>query len=407
MTDIKSFLATVDNVYGTNIPLSDNDVTDNISVYNENTNFSDKDARTYGAITYLFEDTIRIDDYAYPFDKNNFTFPKKGETVIILKMFGRNEQTFYLPYTNTAYPNYRRDYITFERSSKKELESVGKDKSGSNLTSTVNSGGKTETTKNNKEDKIEVNEKIKFLKPNEGDTILSGRVGNTIRFSEFFLTEDGKTSSPGIFIRNKQNPELDSSPIGELVIEDINKDGTSVYITSGKMKVPFKETIKKSKVAFKDFPSSDKLTGNQLYINSDRIILSAKASEFIIFAKGNTGIITDGRFSVDADKDVYIQSNQIVTFESDKNIILNTKGTGNIYLGEDGIGGGAAAPVQPMVMGGELIKVFEDLIDEITKSIYAGSCGPSQLSGANIRAFNSIKSNLREILSSRNFLTKR
>ena len=78
MTDIKSFLATVDTVYGTNVPLSDNDVTDNISVYNENTNFSDKDARTYGAITYLFEDTIRIDDYAYPFDKNNFTFPKKG-----------------------------------------------------------------------------------------------------------------------------------------------------------------------------------------------------------------------------------------------------------------------------------------------------------------------------------------
>jgi hypothetical protein len=104
---------------------------------------------------------------------------------------------------------------------------------------------------------------------------------------------------------------------------------------------------------------------------------------------------------------VYIQSNQIITIESDKNIILNTKGTGNIYLGQEGTDGGAAAPVQPMVLGGELIKVFEDLIDEITKSIYAGSCGPSQLSGANIRAFNSIKSNLREILSSRNFLTKR
>ena len=52
--------------------------------------------------------------------------------------------------------------------------------------------------------------------------------------------------------------------IGELVVEDINNDGTSVYITSGKIKIPFKETIKKSKVAFKEFPSSDKLTGNQL-----------------------------------------------------------------------------------------------------------------------------------------------
>ena len=407
MTDVKSFLATVDTVFGTNVPLANNDTTDNISVYNENTKFSDKDARTYGAITYLFEDTIQVDDYAYPFDKNNFTFPKKGETVIILKMFGRNEQTFYLPYTNTSYPNYRRDYITYERSSKKDLESVGKDSSGSDLKNTANSGGKTETNKPNKEDNVSVNEKIKFLQPKEGDSIISGRVGNTIRFSEFFLTEDDKTSSPGIYIRNKQNPELDSKLIGELVTEDINKDGSSIYMTSGKIKVPFKETIKKSKVAFKDFPSSDKLKGDQLFVNSDRVILSSKSSEFIIFGKGNTGIITDGRFTIDSDKDTYIQSNQIITIESDKNIILNTKGTGNIYLGEEGIEGGAGAPVQPMVLGGELIKILEDLISEITKSIYAGSCGPSTLSSANVRALNSIKSNLRELLSGRNFLTKR
>ena len=406
MTDVKSFLATVDTVFGTNVPLANNDTTDNISVYNENTKFSDKDARTYGAITYLFEDTIQVDDYAYPFDKNNFTFPKKGETVIILKMFGRNEQTFYLPYTNTSYPNYRRDYITYERSSKKDLESVGKDSSGSDLKNTANSGGKTETNKPNKEDNVSVNEKIKFLQPKEGDSIISGRVGNTIRFSEFFLTEDDKTSSPGIYIRNKQNPELDSKLIGELVTEDINKDGSSIYMTSGKIKVPFKETIKKSKVAFKDFPSSDKLKGDQLFVNSDRVILSSKSSEFIIFGKGNTGIITDGRFTIDSDKDTYIQSNQIITIESDKNIILNTKGTGNVYLGREGGAGNSGAPIQNMVLGGELIKVLEDLINEITKSIYAGSCGPSQLSGANIRAFNSIKGNLKEILSSRNFLTK-
>lgn len=406
MTDIKSFLATVDTVHGTNVPLSDNDVTDNISVYNENTNFSDKDARTYGAITYLFEDTIHIDDYAYPFDKNNFTFPKKGETVIILKMFGRNEQTFYLPYTNTAYPNYRRDYITFERSSKKELEPVGKDNSGSNLTSTVNSGGKTETAKNNKEDKIEVNEKIKFLKPNEGDTILSGRVGNTIRFSEFFLTEDGKTSSPGIFIRNKQNPELDSKPIGELVVEDINNDGTSVYITSGKIKIPFKETTKKQKVAFKDFPSSDKLKGDQLFVNSDRIVLSAKASEFIVFGKGNTGIITDGRFTIDADKEIYAHSNKDVIFHTNKNIVLNSDASGVVYVGKVGKVGAAGADVQRMVLAGELIEIMNELIDEVCNMVFATPVGPTSAGPHNVMVFKMIKAKLSKIQSSRNFLSK-
>ena len=90
------------------------------------------------------------------------------------------------------------------------------------------------------EKKYEIKEKVKFLKPREGDTLITGRVGNTIRFSELFLTEDDKTSSPSIFIRNKQNPKLDEKLIGELVEEDINEDGTSIYLTSGKVKVPFK-----------------------------------------------------------------------------------------------------------------------------------------------------------------------
>ena len=53
------------------------------------------------------------------------------------------------------------------------------------------------------------------------------------------LTEDDKTSSPSIFIRNVQNPELDKKPIGELVEEDFMKDGSSFYMTSKKVKIKF------------------------------------------------------------------------------------------------------------------------------------------------------------------------
>lgn len=407
MTDVKSFLATVDNVYGTNTPLVENNVSDNVSVYNENTTFADTDARLYGAITYLFEDTIEKDDYAYPFDKNNFTFPKKGETVIILKMFGRNQQTFYLPYTNTVYPNYRRDYITYERGVKKELESAGKDTSASNLKSTTNSGGKTQTNKVDKENKADVNEKIKFIKPKDGDTIISGRAGNTIRFSELFLTEDDKTPSPSIIIRNKQNPELDSQPIGTLIEEDINKDGTSIYITSNKVKIPFAETIKKTKIGFKDYPNSKDLSGDQLFVNSDRIILSSKAKEFIIFGRGNTGVITDGNFSVDAEKEIYFHSNNKITIHSAgaNQIFLNSE-NGKIYLGKNTGVGEAGAEVQKMVLGGELVKILKELIDAINKQIYGTSCGPTQQGPSNRFEFDMIKSRLNSLLSSNNFLSK-
>jgi hypothetical protein len=403
MTEVNSFLAIVNNVYPTNSKFFTKDKEDIVSIHNDNKDFSDLDARMYGAITYEFEDTFETDDYAFPFDKNNFTFPIKGETVVIFKMFN---QTFWLPYTNTPYSNYRRDEVTYAAT--RPVDTQGDSKSGQSLSNTSKTGGTTNSGKTKKNDiGYEINEKIKFLNPKQGDTIISGRVGNTIRFSELYLTEDGKTSSPGIFIRNKQNPDLDSKKIGELVDEDINKDGTSIYITSNKIKVPFKENISKTKVGFKGYPNSEKLTGNQLFINSDRVVLSAKASEFIIFGKGNTGVITDGNYSIDAEKEVYIHNKQNITLHTagSNQIFLNSE-NGKVYLGKNTGEGGAGASVQKMVLGGELVKLMGELIDAINQQQYLTPSGPSKVSPENAASFTSIKGKLNDLLSTTNFLSK-
>jgi len=414
MNPINSFLATVDKVFPTNsdfLPYEKNDnkpnseTGDNTPIYNGNKNFYTKDARMYGAITYRYEDTINIEDYAFPFDKNNFTFPIKGETVTILVL---DNQKFWLPYTNTPYSNYRRNYITYEATkAKMEYGSAGpSNSSASDLRQKTQTGGTSKPPANEKPEKgYKINEKIKFLKPREGDTILSGRVGNTIRFSEFFLTEDGKTSSPGIFIRNKQKGEDDSKKIGELVDEDINKDGTSVYITSGKIKVPFKETIGVAKVGFSGYPSNEKLTGNQLFINSDRIILSAKASEFIIFGKGNTGTITDGNWSVDAAGNIYQKAGGEITLHNNSKIFLNSE-SGNIFLGKDAGIGDAGASVQHMVLGGDLVLILQQLCDAIIAQQYLTPAGQTVKPTLNEAAFRDIKSRLGDILSSTNYLSK-
>ena len=403
---MESFLATVDKVYPTNTEFLDKPEKDKIPIYSASPKFSDKDARMYGAISFLTETGVQT-DYAYPFDKNNFTFPIKGETVVVFKIAN---QTFWMPYTNTPYSNYRRDYITFTATEADSVTEVGGSKSAEDLRNTTNAGGtntNASATKPDDKKKYKQNENIKFIKPKEGDTILSGRVGNTIRFSEFHLTEDGKTSSPSIFIRNKQNLELNSKPVGTLVDEDINKDGTSIYITSNKVKIPFKETIKKEKKAFKDFPASDKLKGDQLFINSDRILLSAKASEFIIYGKGNTGVITDGQYSIDAEKDVYVHTNKNVTIHSSgANQIFFNSENGKIFLGKDKGVGDAGADVQKMVLGGELVQIMSDLIDAINQQIYATPTGPTATGPVNAAAFSAIKSKLKTILSARNYLSK-
>jgi hypothetical protein len=334
------------------------------------------------------------------------TYPILGETVLILQI---NHDYFWLPYSNNHYPNYREDYKVSEVGKEKEVsknttQSKSKDYKETKATGTPN---QTPTQTQSDAKKYKVNEKIKFLNPKEGDTILSGRVGNSIRFSEFHLTEDGKTSSPSIFIRNRQNPELDSKQIGTLVDEDINKDGTSVYFTSNKVKVPFRENINKTKVAFKEYPNSEKLTGNQLFLNSDRVILSAKASEFIIFGKGNTGVITDGNYSIDAEREVYIHNRQNITIHSEgaNQIFLNSE-NGKIFLGKNTGAGDAGADVQKMVLGGELIKLMGELIDAINRQIYATPVGPTFQGPSNRIEFDVIKSKLRDMLSSNNFLSK-
>jgi hypothetical protein len=412
---METFLATVDTVYPTNkefdpydtvIVSGSTSIDDTVSVYNENRNFSDLDASLYGAITYRYEDSTSQNLVARPFDRNNFTFPIKGETVVILKMFGAYSQTFWLPYTNTPYPNYRKDYTSNKNTKSDSSSDKG---NGLDPTKVSTAGGITKTSKP-KDDDIgyKINEKIKFLKPKNGDTILSGRVGNTIRLSELFLSSDGK-SHPGIFIRNKQNPELDSKKIGETVDEDINKDGSSVYFVSGKIKVPFKETISKSKKAFAGYPSD--FSGDQLFVNSDRIILSAKAKEFIIFGKGNTGIITDGTFSVDAAKPIHLLSSNNVTIESEggNQIFLNSN-NGKIFLGKNQGAGQVDASVQQMVLGGELVAIMQELIDAILNQVYWTPSGPSNYGMPNgpvdPSEFTTIKSKLNKLLSSTNFLSK-
>lgn len=405
MAEFETFLAAVSKVYLKSDKPLDKEK-DYIKVYNENKNFDTNDIRFLGAVEFKRESAISLEGYAFPFDKNNMTYPILGETVLILNI---DNNYFWLPYSNNHYPNYREDYKISEVAKEKEItknttQSKSKDYKETKTTGTPNQKP-TQTQSSAK--KYKVNEKIKFLNPKEGDTILSGRVGNTIRFSEFHLTEDGKTSSPSIFIRNKQNPELDDKKIGELVEEDINKDGTSIYIVSNKVKVPFKEEVKKDKKAFKEYPSSADFKGDQLFVNSDRIILSAKAKEFIIFGKGNTGVITDGNYSIDAEKEVYIHNKKNVTIHSEgaNQIFLNSE-NGKIFLGKDKGAGDAGADVQKMVLGGELVKIMEELIDAITKQIYLTPAGPSSTGPTNAAAFNAIKSKLKTIQSAKNFLSK-
>ena len=77
---------------------------------------------------------------------------------------------------------------------------------------------------------------IKPLRPFEGDNILEGRLGNSIRLGSTSKplnpwSQNGENSDPIIIIRNGQYNDINDNTFNPN-IEDINNDDSSIYLTS-------------------------------------------------------------------------------------------------------------------------------------------------------------------------------
>ena len=204
------------------------------------------------------------------------------------------------------------------------------------------------------------NTRIRSLKRREGDLVFESRFGQSIRFAAYDDNRDNDKSSPDyvdykgngtpnpyskketgggnpmIIIRNRQRPLSKSNEeeknVGGYVLEDINNDGSSIHITSGVTLSAFQTTCFKKMwgtgeeqggfngiTSFK-FP---KLMGDQIVINSDRIVISAKKNEMFQYSKKRMSFVTDDEFTIDAHNQIVINTNN--------KTVLNSPA---IYLGE-------------------------------------------------------------------------
>jgi len=86
---------------------------------------------------------------------------------------------------------------------------------------------------------------IKSLRPFEGDTILQGRWGQSIRFGSTVKglksinnwSQTGVNGDPITMIVNSQKSLTSNEELSPVTVEDINRDGSSIYLTSGQ-KIP-------------------------------------------------------------------------------------------------------------------------------------------------------------------------
>jgi hypothetical protein len=255
---------------------------------------------------------------------------------------------------------------------------------------------------------------IHKLKLYEGDSLFESRFGQSIRFSAYNnlsgpMKAVGGTGislptpifAPTLIIRNGESSFNTKKPYLESVVEDINRDGSSIVLSSGDYVSPFipgtvnddgKSNFQTKPESFSDYPT--KLVGDQILINSGRIIFSAKNAEMIFFSKKNYGFISDGGMSIDNKLGIDVSvGDNIDVITNDKNISLRT-GKGNIFLGD--------VDLEPIVKGQQLVELLGRLLDAIVAQQYLTPSGPTKIGPENVPTFSAIKQDLNNILSKLN-----
>ena len=262
------------------------------------------------------EDTKTL-PYAFPLNSFNTTLPLINEVVLLVKGPRESEELSQYDYYISILGLYNDiNYLPLE----KESEPQDDDAPGF---------------------EFEENSKTRPLYPFNGDTLLQGRLGNSIRFT-------GAKSPKNTFTNNtnKQKPltiitngheELD---VTELYVEDINKDDSSIYLTSQHI-IP----LKQSKVKFagaKIRPIlSDVYEGKQIVLNSGRLFFNSTEEDIIFTATNSLGL---------SSKQTFIDSEDYIGLDAKK-----------IYLGEQ-----AKRTEQQPVIKGEALELFlKSLLDTL------------------------------------------
>jgi hypothetical protein len=200
---------------------------------------------------------------------------------------------------------------------------------------------------------------ISPLQPFQGDSLIEGRFGNSIRLSS--TVKGGKYSlrpswdssqngDPIIILSNGRQYKKDS-----YTIESINQDASSLYLTSTQQ-INSLQLTKNLTVHNAPF------NGPQFIGVADRIILRAKRD--------------------------------IAVIDSQKGIILNT--TGEIKLGSDGAD-------QSMVHGDVLLQVLQKILNQLNTPIQCGTMSGTFLDRSNIAA---AQQDLQNLLSQKYYINK-
>ncbi len=180
----------------------------------------------------------------------------------------------------------------------------------------------------------------------EGDTIIEGRFGNSIRLgntvpnSIAFLNNNWSiTGSLGDPITILSNGLHSESPSFNSITEDINKDRSSLYLTSTQQ-IPLEVSSQNDYLSYETPPTSPKeYNGKQAILNSGRLIFNTTQDHILLSSAKSINLNTVESVNIDAATQTVIQ-------------------TPELYLG-------GIKTAQPVVLGDDLVGLLTDVLNDL------------------------------------------
>jgi hypothetical protein len=202
----------------------------------------------------------------------------------------------------------------------------------------------------------------------EGDYILSGRKSNSMRFSSTVglfsniiqpnyneWSKVGDNGSPILILSNGHNYNSTALP---LYVEQINKDASSIYLTSTQV-LPLEVDRIDIQTPLNNPVDVDKYHDSQVILNGDRLVFNSKKDEILLFSKTNIGLNTNNSIILNAKNNVYLNSN-------------------NVYLGSSP---NNTLPQEPLLFGHKTIDLLGELISAL-RDFSSTSSSSTAITGA-------------------------
>jgi len=373
--------------------------------------------------------------WAYPLDSSISEYPLINEVVIVMRY--RNKY-FYSRKINTRnLPNEAVDFVVNKTISGQENSELFSNALYQGRLS-QNSFSGAEGYRGVTGRYYKINNRVRRIKRHEGDTIIESRFGQSIRFGTYDedrVNDKGDPKNvdysdwggnPMLILRNRQRKllkkgetlKLVNSPNPATVIgtdeeknaggylkEDINHDGSTIAITSGQTISKWVTTCYKKMFGTGEEVSAFEgttnftypvLNGDQIIINSDRLVLSSRFGETFHYAKKRYGIVTDSEYTVDA-HDQIVLTTHVKT-------VLNSPA---IYLGEYDTTG------EPVLLGQTSVDWLYELCNWMLEHTHwymhshvdAGKESPSQTQlSVQVEKLKQLRDSLHSLLSRRVFV---